>query len=135
MHDLFTKDLGWKLFSLLLAAGIWLAVHRRLPQAGGEANAGNTSKVTYGDLPVQIVSAKADVRDFRVAPATVKVEVIGPSDLMDKLQESQIRASVNLTDMPPDADLHQLVDVAPPAGVTVVSVEPARVAIIPPPKP
>jgi len=135
MRDLFTKDIGWKLFSLFLAAGIWLAVHKILPETNAAAGTGETKKVIYPDLPVQIVSAKADLRDFRVAPVAVKVEVSGPSEKMDKLQADQIRVSVNLTDLQPDGDMHRFVEVAPPAGVTVVSIEPVRVSIIPPPKP
>ena len=52
MRDWVTKDLGWKLFSLFLAVGIWLTVHKiyEEPKAA-------TGPVTFGNLPVLVVSA------------------------------------------------------------------------------
>ena len=99
MRDWITKDFGWKLFSLFLAVAIWLTVHKIYEEPGAASGlvVGNT--VTFGNLPVLIVSTAKDVRDFRVAPLTVKVTVSGSAEDMAKLQANQVRAVVDLTDI------------------------------------
>jgi hypothetical protein len=92
---------------------------------------GNT--VTFGNLPVLIVSTAKDVRDFRVAPLTVKVTVSGSADDIAKLQANQVRATVDLTDIESAGDLHRVVDVSAPPGVTLVNVDPPKVMVFPPP--
>ena len=133
MRDWVTKDLGWKLFSLFLAVAIWLIVHKIYedPKAASGPAAGNT--VTFGNLPVRVVSAAADVRYFRVAPLTVKVTVSGSAEDLARLQADQVHAVVNLTDIGPEWDLHLPVDVSAPPGVTLVSVDPPKVGVIVPP--
>jgi len=135
LRDWITKDFGWKLASLLLAVAIWLTVHKiyEEPKLSVRTAAGST--VTFDNLPVLIVSAAADVHDFRVAPTTVKVTVSGPAGIMAHLQASEVRPTVDLTDIESARDLHRFVDVAAPPGVTLISVEPSRVAVIPPPQP
>ena len=135
MRDWVTTDLGWKLFSLFLAVSIWLTVHKiyEEPKAASGPAAGNT--VTFGNLPVRVVSAVADVRNFRVAPLTVKVTVSGSAEDMARLQADQVHAVVNLTDIGPERDLHLPVEVSAPPGVTLVSVDPPKVGVIVPPPP
>ena len=130
MRDWVTNDFGWKLFSLFLAVAIWLTVHKiyEEPKAA-------SGPVTFGNLPVLVVSAASDVRDFRVAPLTVKVTVSGLAEDMAKLQADQVHAVVNLTDIGPERDLHLPVDVSAPPGVTLVSVAPTKVGMIVPPSP
>jgi YbbR domain-containing protein len=135
MRDWVTKDFGWKLFSLFLAVAIWLTVHKIYEEPGAASGlvVGNT--VTFGNLPVRVVSTAADVHDFRVAPLTVKVTVSGSAEDMARLQADQVHAVVNLTDIGPERDLHMPVDVSAPPGVTLVSVDPPKVGVIVPPPP
>jgi YbbR domain-containing protein len=135
MRDWVTNDFGWKLFSLFLAVAIWLTVHKIYEEPGAASGlvVGNT--VTFGNLPVLVVSTAADVHDFRVAPLTVKVTVSGSTEVMNKLQADQVHAVVNLTDIGLERDLHLPVDVSAPPGVTLVSVDPPRVGVIVPPPP
>jgi YbbR domain-containing protein len=132
MRDWVTKDFGWKLFSLFLAVAIWLTVHKIYEEPGVVSGpvVGNT--VTFGNLPVLIVSTAKDVRDFRVAPLTVKVTVSGPAEDMARLQANQVRAVVDLTDIESAQDLHRMVDVSAPPGVTLVDVDPPKVMVFPP---
>jgi YbbR domain-containing protein len=132
MKDLLIKDLGWKLFSLFLALVIWVTVHniymesQTLPVVAGD-------QATF-EKQILIISTAADVRNFRVAPDQVTVTVRGPSAVMEVLQASQIRATVDLTDIEGAKDLSRRVEVSAPAGVTLVSVQPPKVGVILPPK-
>ncbi|MGO8837804.1 MAG: CdaR family protein [Limisphaerales bacterium] len=135
MRDWVTNDLGWKLFSLFLAVAIWLTVHKIYEEPGAASGLAGGNTVTFGNLPVLVVSAASDVRDFRVVPATVAVKVSGPPEVMADLQANQIHAVVDLTDVQSARDLRRRVDVSTPPRVTLVSVDPPNVAVIVPPPP
>ena len=132
MRDIFIRDFGWKLFSLLLAAFIWLTVHKIIePKSANEPTGGMT--LTYDNLPVLVVAAAADVHDFRLLQAGVSVTVSGPSDVIGKLQANQIRATVDLTDTSTVNTAKQRVNVSVPTGVTVVSIQPDSIGVSAPP--
>ena len=135
MRDWVTNDLGLKLFSLFLAVAIWLTVHKIYGEPGAASGLVGGNTVTFGNLPVLVVSAASDVRDFRVAPATVAVKVSGAPEVMADLQANQIHAVVDLTDVQSARDLRRRVDVSTPPGVTLVSVDPPKVGVIVPPPP
>lgn len=132
MRDLLTKDFWWKTLSVVLAVAVWVTVHKYRQEA---FQPGSGVENTYGDVPVTIVSASADVRDYRVAPSTVSVTVSGSKNVMGILQGNQIHAFVDLTGIDSDSkDSRRLVQVTMPAGVTLVNVDPPRAGIILPPK-
>ena len=132
MRDLFTKDVGWKLFSLFLAAAIWLTVNRILHETNVPAPDTSVLTVTYDNQPVMVVSALADVRAFHIAPATVKVTVTGPASVMNKLQADEVHAHVNLTGASLTHGQLLPVEISGPPKVAVASIEPDRVLVIPP---
>ena len=114
---------------------IWLTVHKIYEEPGAASGPAVGDTVTFGNLPVLVVSAASDVRDFRVAPATVAVKVSGAPEVMADLQANQIHAVVDLTDVQSARDLRRRVDVSTPPGVTLVSVDPTKVGVIVPPPP
>jgi YbbR domain-containing protein len=132
MRDWLTKDFWWKLFSVILAVIIWLTVHKIYEEPGTFAAPAAGSTFTYDNLPVTIVSATADVHDFRIAPTTVKVTVSGPAEIMNALQIGQVRAWVNLTDTNLARDSQLPVEISAPTKVTVTSVDPPSVLVIMP---
>jgi len=132
MRDWITKDIGWKIFSVILALVIWVTVHKIYEEPGPVTTRAREN--TYGDLPVLIVSESADVHDFHVVPATVSVTVSGSPEAMSTLQANEIRATVDLTT---GKELRRKVEVSAPPGVKLVSVDPPRVTVVaplPPPK-
>jgi YbbR domain-containing protein len=133
MREWITEDLGWKLFSVFLALVVWLTVHkvREEPTVPSAALAGVT--LTYGNLPVQVVSPTIDVRAYRVQPGVVTVKVSGSPEVISVLQANQIHPVVNVAGAMV-AGTQQPVEVSTPPGVTLVSVEPAEVVVQIPPK-
>jgi len=132
MRDWLTKDFGWKLFSVFLAVVIWLTVHkiREEPEASTASGVG----ITYGDLPVLVVSATADVHDVRIVPGKVDVKVSGPSDIMGTLQANRIHAFVNLTGIDSAHNLQRAVEVSLPRGVMLISIDPPQLIVTIPKK-
>ena len=132
LRDLFIKDIGWKLFSLLLAAFIWLTVHRIITEPNSAVlPTGGT--VTIGTLPIFIVASAADVHLYRVMPNTVSVTVSGTPDAIATLSANQIRATVDLTEIEAGKDLKRRVDISVPSGITLISVDPPQVGVLIPP--
>jgi len=129
-RDWMTKDLTWKLFSLILAVGLWITIHnlRETPEAAITPFATVTT-VTFTNVPVLAVSTSADVHSAKMVPNIVTVKVSGPSDLMAVLQANKLRATVNLTGIDAVHGLPLSVDVSAPPGVTPDAIDPPRVNV------
>jgi hypothetical protein len=135
LRDLFLKNPFMKLLSLGLATLVWYAVHNARNPGFSAANplSNNTRNITT-NLPVLIVATAADVRDFKVQPTSVIVTLQGRPDVIDHLDAREVRVEVFLTDIESATDLRKRVDVFPPAGTSVVRVNPPEVDVVVPPR-
>jgi hypothetical protein len=129
------KDYGWKLFSLALAVLTWVTVSVAIHKE----DTSETILPSYAPtrdfrVPVLVMSAAADVRACRVNPGYVTVTVRGETKDLDKLQEKDIRAIVDLSDIESARNLRKRIDVSTPPGVTHLGVVPADVEVFVPPK-
>jgi len=132
LREWLVQDFGWKIFSLLLAAAIWLTIHRIILVDPNAVGTFHGTPITYDNLPVQMVSTRADVRGYHLLRPAVKVTVSGSPEVMTQLQASQIHATVDLTEIDTSRDLRCRVEIYAPPGVTLVSVDPKEIGVIPP---
>ena len=125
-----TKDLTWKLFSLILAVGLWITIHnlRDAPEVAVNPFA-TVSPVTFTNLPVLAVSANADVHSAQIIPNVVTVKLRGPSDVIADLQSNMVHATVNLTGIDTARGLRLNVDVSAPPGAALDAVDPPKVSV------
>ncbi|HEX5400104.1 MAG TPA: CdaR family protein [Verrucomicrobiae bacterium] len=129
MRDWFLTDKAWKFFSLVLAVSIWLIVNKIRGESPTPA-AGSQKILPLGNIPVSVVSAPSDARDFRVDPETVAVAIEGPPELLSNLQPYQVHAFVDLSDLTAASQPRQSVNVSLPSGLTFVSANPPKVDVI-----
>jgi hypothetical protein len=136
VRDLLFKDFGWKLFSLLLAAFIWYTVHKIIEEPKAAVVSPVNAPVIYGEIPVQLVAPAGGTPPYSLNSNTVSVTVSGPPEVMNVLQARQIHATVNLAGVDnPAKEPARPVEVSVPWGVTVISVQPALLELVRPPKP
>jgi YbbR domain-containing protein len=134
-QDIITKDVGWKIFSLVLATVIWFTVR---PTGREGTKPGNPLVASvprsFTNLPVVIMSSAADVRAYRVNPEMVNVTVSGSSDVVAALTDRDIRVTEDLTEIESARVLQARVAVAVPPGVTFIRANPGQVSVVVPEK-
>jgi YbbR domain-containing protein len=132
LRDFIFHDFWLKLFSLVLAVLIWLAVHfASQKEVSPLSFPGEERK--FSNLPVMVMFAAEDVRTFKVKPSEVEVTVQGDPKILKNLQGRDIRVIVDLTGIEA-AHLRKRVEISPPAGVTHTRVMPQEVEVIIQPK-
>jgi YbbR domain-containing protein len=135
LRELVLHDFLLKVFSLALAILIWVTVTEIQKEASPIPRLTMNNDVkTFSNLPVVVMSAAQDVRNFKVNPSAVEVTVQGDAKSLKTLSSKDIRVLVDLTGVEGTGGLRKRIEVSTPPGVTHVRVEPEEVEVRFPPK-
>jgi YbbR domain-containing protein len=128
LRNLVLEDFWLKLFSLMLAVLLWLAVW-----FANRKDTGIDQRVLSKMVPVTLLASAEDVHGFRASPSEVAVTVQGDPKVLQSLQTNDLRAIVDLTGVAAARELSKRIEVSVPAGITPLRVMPAEVQVIFPP--
>ena len=136
LRNLIFKDWLLKVLSVTLAVFIWVTVSVliRREEPRQELTPVLNTPARVFRVPVLVMSAAADVRECRVKPESVEVTVRGEAAVLEKLQERDIHALVDLTDIESARGLRKRIEVTTPPGVVYTLVTPEDVEVVVPPK-
>ena len=115
-----TNNLGWKLLSVLLAALLWVAVE------------GEPELVTVEAVPVYYRNVNSRLALVASPPASVRLELRGPSDVMGRQNLSNVAVIADLRGMTEPGEIaFPITDetVTQPAGVTFVRSDPPELRL------
>jgi hypothetical protein len=143
-RNIFVRDFWLKLFSVVLAVLIWVIVWMFAIRKDVSPTTLNRSLEdrTFYNVPVLVMSAAADVRNFKVSPSEVTIKVRGEPKIIQELenklrddpQARDIRALVDLTGIEPVPGMRKKIAVTTPPDITFELAEPDQVEIIEPAK-
>lgn len=119
-----TRNLGWKVLSLLLAALVWLSLRSGMP---GRLRHGGSVSVPRQE--VCLLKSPGDTREFRIEPPHVDIVLGGDGEVLERLEPADLMVFVQMGrgSLPPPTP--QPVRVHAPAGVTVLAISPPEVMI------
>jgi hypothetical protein len=126
-RNLFLHNLGWKLFSLLIAMLVWNTYHLTGGSWLGRVLAGDTKNANYVGFRPRILTRQGETRQFRTRPEQVEITVSGAPADIDRLEVKDILAFVDAQEFK-EGDTNSLpVTVRVGLGYNVTRIVPERV--------
>lgn len=130
MRDLLLNNFWWKVTALLLAIVVWLGFQPRDKSLNLFPEAFQASYVRYIlRHPVTIIKPATDTREFKVTPAEVDISLSGDQKILDALNGSDIRASVDVVSLTGKSNTLPISVPLPGSGIKLERVTPERVQV------
>jgi YbbR domain-containing protein len=119
MRQLFTQNLGWKLLSLLMAVGLWMAIARE-PEVA-----------TSLSVPVEFKNMRDDLDISGNLPDRIFLELRGPSGRLTRDKLSTVAAVLDLSDAQPGVRTYNIRgrNLNLPAGVVFYRAVPSQLTL------
>ncbi len=124
-RDFFVINRWQKLFALVLAVLIWLAVRTGV-SLNPVAEVGHGTRV-FDRLPLTVLTTSTDLGRYRLEPEHVTIILRGDPAVLQGIRPGEIEAFVNLSENTPMGT--RLIHVYPPEGTALVSVRPEEVLV------
>lgn len=130
-RDYLLHNFWWKLLSLLLAGLTWLTIQTALQreQSLRQAPVVGTFSRTFNAVPITLLTASTNNSRFRIDPATTRVDVSGPADVLQKLQEHDIHAYIDLSDVGDEKQLRRNIQAQAPRDLKVDKLDPTYTTV------
>ncbi|MDB6016152.1 MAG: YbbR family protein [Pedosphaera sp.] len=131
-RDLILHNFWWKLLSLLLAALAWFTIETLLKKDQSQTAQSPVVTVStraFPAVPITLMMSPYNTNQFRLNPPTVSVTVSGGADELEKLQDQQITAFVDLTKIEDEKEVRKDVQVRVTNDFKVVSFRPAVINV------
>jgi hypothetical protein len=133
LQQLILQDFWLKLFSLALAGLIWFTINIAIKNdisPVASLSLAPTEQQVMRDLPIVVLSPANELAGGSVSPKTATVTLQGEAIHLSKLRRQDVRVLVDMSG--PDAwhNTRRRIEVATPAGVAPVRVDPEEVQIL-----
>jgi YbbR domain-containing protein len=130
-RELITRNLGWKLSSLVLATLVWLAIYTnsgsnvRLSAIGR----GGVASRSFPKVPVSVRVPATCTWRWQVEPTEVALTVSGDPKLVQTLRANDLEVVVDLTGLEDFTTVQWPPRVAAPDGIVIEDVKPPSIRV------
>jgi hypothetical protein len=130
LRHFFFHDFWLKLFSLALAALIYLTIYYARDLAPSSPVPLVLENRTFAAIPVLVVSSAGDTRNYKVIPKEAEVTVQGDARALRSLIARDIRLLVDMTGIEAARGLRKRIEISTPPGISVIRIIPEEVQIV-----
>jgi hypothetical protein len=136
MRHLIFHNFWLKVFSVALATVIWLAIYHGIQNDQNPAQTiiNHLAARQFIRVPVSLVKSPGDARLFKITPPAVIVSVSGEDLESHHLTASDLRAFVDVTELPAGKSVLAPIRAEGPAGDSIQDIRPSSVMVEEAPK-